>query len=571
MEAVKFLLIFVFFTIMHVPTADMRTAVPTADMRTNDSVKSVSAALTAEMRTDAYVKKDENSVGYTNGDTRKERTNRRREDCGPGDLYGPSATIESPYNPGYYHLYYHCYWTMHVPPNTTVRLTFERFDLYTGHDYVTVYDGSRNVTGKLTGFIHVPYYVDSTGDIMRVEYVTDIAFTTNGFKASLQEIDKEVTTADYGRPTTENPVTITDTAAPHYSSDMYVSAITVACYPDAWDIRIYLPNLYKRHSDFDPSDIYLGEPGCGGYRSGNYLVVHQQYSKCETHLMITSTKMEYTNTLIYAYRDATYKFIVRDYRFKIDVECDIATHETVSQHFIETHNKVRTRSNNPHVSGSGHYNVHMSFYSDSSYQQQLTGSSLTVNIGDDIYVSVTTPLSDSDVKIRVESCYTLPSLSAGDEFKLYLIRNGCSSDVNTHVRNTSSHETRFVFRDFEYSGRNQDDLYLFCTVTFCNVTDHSSACDQSCHKVRTRSVQSASTTHLRTADTSDVLHLSKDRLRRDVGKLDDVEITGHAQSVRFPDHLLIAVVISALGILAIGMFVAIRRYRKRKSGPNDTL
>ncbi|XP_033725598.1 deleted in malignant brain tumors 1 protein-like isoform X2 [Pecten maximus] len=366
------------------------------------------------------------------------------------------------------------------------------------------------------------------------------------------------------------PTTAAFSVAPSYSSDVYVRSITVDCYPDAWNIMIYLPELYKRHVDFDPADIYLGRPGCQGYRVGNYLRIDQQYSNCDSHHFTTSGKVEYTNTLVYAYRDPNYKFIIREYRFKIDVECDMATHETVSQHFIETHNQVRKRSSNPHISGSGHYNMQMAFYRDQGYQQQMPGNPLTVSIGQDIYVSVTTPLSDYDVKMRVESCYTLPSPTAGDQLKFYLIKNGCTSDTNTRVQYLSSHETRFVFRDFEYS-TNQDDLYLFCTATFCNVTDYSSACDQSCHNVKRRSVQSESRSLLRRSVTSGILHLSKGRSRRDVGDQDKTDNSVHAQYISVDDHLFIAVIVSAIGISMIAAFVAIRRYRKPKSKPIDTI
>ncbi|OWF54229.1 CUB and zona pellucida-like domain-containing protein 1 [Mizuhopecten yessoensis] len=361
-----------------------------------------------------------------------------------------------------------------------------------------------------------------------------------------------------------------NSAAPHYSSDMYVSSITVGCDPGAWNIMIYLPDLYKRHSDFDPSDIYLGRPGCQGYRYGNYLRIDQQYSNCDTYHFMTTNTVEYTNTLVYAYRDANYKFIIRDYRFRIDVHCDMATHETVSQHFIQTHNQVRMRSSNPQISNTGHYNIRMAFYRDSGYQQQIYGNPLTVHIREDIYVSVTTPLSDYDVKMSVETCYTLPSPGAGDKLKLYLIKNGCTSDVSAHIIYRSSHETRFVFRDFEYSV-DQDNLYLFCTAKFCNVTDYSSACDQSCHRIKRETVQSASEAHVKRAETSDVLRLSKGRSRRDVRNLEDTETSGHAQYISVDDHLFIAVIVSAVGISMIAIFVAIRRYRKPRSKPIDTI
>ncbi|XP_069109314.1 LOW QUALITY PROTEIN: CUB and zona pellucida-like domain-containing protein 1 [Argopecten irradians] len=391
----------------------------------------------------------------------------------------------------------------------------------------------------------------------------------------------EQTTSDIGPTSTVGRITIEETTvdtattmaypvATSASLDLYVRSITVDCNPDAWNIMIYLPDLYKRHTDFDPSDIYFGRPGCQGYRVGNYLRIDQQYSNCDTHHFMTFGRVEYTNTLVYAYRDPNYKFIIREYRFKIDVECDMATRETVSQHFIESHNQVRVRSNNPSISSSGHYHVHMTFYRDRGFQQQMLGNPLTVSIGQDIFVSVNTPLSDFDVKMKVDSCYTLPSPDAGNQFKFHLIKDGCTSDVNTHVLYLSSHETRFVFRDFEYD-TNQDNLYLFCTATFCNVTDYSSACDQSCHSVKRRSVQSPSQNFIRRAETSEALHLSTGRSRRETGEIDETKTSGHAQYISVDDHLFIAVIVSAVGISAIAIFVVIRRYKKPRSRPIDTI
>ncbi|XP_060085476.1 deleted in malignant brain tumors 1 protein-like [Ylistrum balloti] len=483
---------------------------------------------------------------------------------------------------------------MAIAQGTNFRLNGHLLEVYHNGRWGTVCDDDFN-TRTTRGICYLIYGVWPSEIFYRstTRYYSGIGGTTDSYASTIWLDQLECTDSYYYGPQCranywgvndcshsedvsiecnfyEIPSTVMSSAASHYSSDMYVSAISVGCYPDAWNIMIYLPELYKRHSDFDPSDIYLGRPGCQGYRVGNYLRIDQQYSNCQTHHFTTSNRVEYTNTLVYAYRDANYKFIIREYRFKIDVECDMSTHETVSQHFIQTHNQARTHRNNPHISSTGHYNIHMAFYRDSGYQQQMYGNPLTVGIGEDIYVSVTTPLSDYDVKMRVESCYTLPSRGAGNHLKYYLIQNGCNSDVNTHVIYLSSHETRFVFRDFEYS-TNQDNLYLFCTATFCNVTDYSSVCDQSCHQVKRRSVQSASETLLRRAQTSDVLRLSKGRLRRDVGVKGESKTSGHAQYISIDDHLFIAVIVSAVGISVIAVFVAIRRYRKPRSKLVETI
>lgn len=543
-------------------TAELKTSEPIRALTTEDNAIDYTGLDTRHVGINA--RHDGTDARHAGTDIRHAGMKRRREDCGPGDLHGPRATIESPYNAGYYHLYFHCWWTMHVTPNTTVRLEFKWFDLYTGHDYVIVHDGSKDLTGRLTGRLDLPYYVDSTSDTMTVEYVTDIAFTTNGFRATLQEVDNdtETTTVNYVQSTSDNQQT-TEAVGVSNSSDFYVRAISTQCDQDDWDIRIYLPNLYKLHSDFDPSDIYLGRPGCEGYRSGDYLLIHQQYTNCLTHLMTTPKAMEYTNMLVYAFRDPNHKFIVRDYRFKIDVHCDLPTQETVSQHFIETHNKVRTRSRNPIVSGSGHYNVHMSFYRDPAYRKLMTGSPLLVNIGEEIYVTVTTPLSADDVIMNIESCYTLPFPNAGDHLKFYLIKNGCSSDVSSRVLNKSSHVTRFVFRNFEYT--NQDNLYLFCTATFCNENDNSSASSQSCHRVHRRAVQSEADIHLQRADTFEVIRLTNGYSHLDLEENLNLETSDTIQYISVNDYLSKPVLIIILGAAVIGILVAIRRSRKPRT------
>ncbi|XP_021358233.1 neurogenic locus notch homolog protein 1-like [Mizuhopecten yessoensis] len=351
-----------------------------------------------------------------------------------------------------------------------------------------------------------------------------------------------------------------------YSPESYMSVISLECSANAWKVRIYLPELYKRHIDFDPTDIYLGEAGCQGYRSGDYLVIYQQYNDCRTHHSITTGSDVYANILVYAIRDANYKFIIRDYRFRIDLECNMAKHETISQHFIETQNRVHTRNNNPQTSGYGHYSISMTFYRDSNYLQHMSDNSimadnpLSADIGKDIYVKLTTSVTETDVKMRVESCYTLPSPGAGDHLKFYLIRNACAIDVNTRVLYMSSHETRLVFRDFVYA-TDQGNLYLYCTATFCNTTDFSSMCDQQCRHRSRRSVLTASGTYLYKATTSGVVHRPIGLRRSMVGKPDVEEASGHAQDTSFNSIIFVAALL--IGVVVLSCSVVIRVTRGR--------
>lgn len=61
----------------------------------------------------------------------------------------------------------------------------------------------------------------------------------------------------------------------------------------------------------------------------------------------------------------------------------------------------------------------------------------------------------------------------------------CSDDPDTRVVMRTSHETRFVFQDFEYSV-NHKSLYIFCEANFCRETDYSSVCNRACPDNRKR-------------------------------------------------------------------------------------
>ena len=78
----------------------------------------------------------------------------------------------------------------------------------------------------------------------------------------------------------------------------------------------------------------------------------------------------------------------------------------------------------PQVTGSSHFAVNMSFYSDPNFMNQIYGNPLHVSVGDKVYVKVFTTTPDWTVKMRVHTCYTKPSQYAADYMKFYLVRNG---------------------------------------------------------------------------------------------------------------------------------------------------
>ena len=61
-------------------------------------------------------------------------------------------------------------------------------------------------------------------------------------------------------------------------------------------------------------------------------------------------------------------------------------------------------------------------------------------------------------------------------------------DTNTHIISQSTHETRFVFSDFEYVNYHEG-IDVYCDAIFCSANDYSQQCTQSCFPIVRRSVR----------------------------------------------------------------------------------
>ncbi|XP_033744380.1 oncoprotein-induced transcript 3 protein-like [Pecten maximus] len=192
----------------------------------------------------------------------------------------------------------------------------------------------------------------------------------------------------------------------------------------------------------------------------------------------------------------------------------------------------------------------------------MDNSLLLADIGEDIYVKLTTHVTSTDVKMRLDSCYTLPSPGAAENFKFYIIRNACVTDINTRVLYTSPHETKFMFRDFEYS-TDHDNLYLYCTATFCNRTDHSYVCDQQCHHRALRSVLATTGGYLRRVTTSGAVRRRIGTGRAVVDEPDLTESSSHAQSKGI-DGVIFIVSLGVVGLSVSIVLLVIQRRRKHK-------
>ncbi|KAK3087871.1 hypothetical protein FSP39_011764, partial [Pinctada imbricata] len=245
--------------------------------------------------------------------------------------------------------------------------------------------------------------------------------------------------------------------------------LRVYCNDNGWDISLYLPPLYREYSDFTPSDIYLGTDTCTGNVNGNYMYFRQDYTQCGTQVTATLQSVVYAGELKYAVHDPVRHFRKREYRFRVKVDCHMPRQEGASGNI----NHGTTNPLDGHdINGSSHHSVNLEFFTDPSFTHPTYAYGSKV--GENVYVKAYTDIRNDDIKMNLDSCYTTPSYYSSESYRYYIIRDGCVIDRNAHFISQTTHETRFVFQDFEFAG-NHASLYLFCNATFCNSRDFSRA------------------------------------------------------------------------------------------------
>ncbi|XP_052794515.1 deleted in malignant brain tumors 1 protein-like [Mya arenaria] len=255
-------------------------------------------------------------------------------------------------------------------------------------------------------------------------------------------------------------------------------AIRVSCNEQGWDIQVDMNRLRMASSGALASDIYLGDNSCTGTEEWGVLHFRQGLQQCLTSETMRNNTLVYSNELVYAEHDPVYSFIIRSYNWTVGVECDVEGNDTSSGHI---HNDNDQHTAVP-VAGAGKYDVNMTFYRDANFQMPLPGNPLHVPVDTYVYVKMYTTTSDWTVAMRVDSCYTRPANSSSNSLQYFLIKNGCEMDSNTHLISQSAHETRFVFKDFEYTN-SHEGIDVTCDATFCSANDVSRQCTQTCNPV----------------------------------------------------------------------------------------
>ncbi|XP_066440814.1 cubilin [Eleutherodactylus coqui] len=120
------------------------------------------------------------------------------EACG-GDINGVTETLSSPNYPNLYPHDRVCEWRITVPEGKRVTLTIKDLHLQDhqdcNNDYVAVYNGYRSqspLLEKLCGTVAPGVTISSSGNTMRVLFITDGSVSSRGFRATFTSMEDAV-------------------------------------------------------------------------------------------------------------------------------------------------------------------------------------------------------------------------------------------------------------------------------------------------------------------------------------------------------------------------------------------
>ena len=87
----------------------------------------------------------------------------------------------------------YCTWQIQVPVNKKIRLDFKEFKTESGKDYLMIYDTNHYETPTIIfdGTTYKPPPFTSSGNVLRVRFISDGATTKKGFSFSYQQVGEQ--------------------------------------------------------------------------------------------------------------------------------------------------------------------------------------------------------------------------------------------------------------------------------------------------------------------------------------------------------------------------------------------
>ncbi|XP_078356262.1 CUB and sushi domain-containing protein 2-like [Oculina patagonica] len=106
-------------------------------------------------------------------------------------LTGPRGAVSSTNFPSNYNDNEYCTWQIQVPVNKKIRLDFTEFMTETGKDFLLIYDTNHYEIPTIVfdGTTYLPPSFTSSGNVLRVRFISDGATNRKGFSFNYDQVD----------------------------------------------------------------------------------------------------------------------------------------------------------------------------------------------------------------------------------------------------------------------------------------------------------------------------------------------------------------------------------------------
>ncbi|XP_046565523.1 uncharacterized protein LOC124274229 [Haliotis rubra] len=320
---------------------------------------------------------------------------------------------------------------------------------------------SINIDATWTTFSRHSHRI-STADIIAPHNTTAIRSTTNACPFAVH-------ITGYGSREMFGFFAMTDV------QDTVVSdSLKVACTPERWFVTLDTKKLALGNPVPITKNIFMSNTYCPGSLDGDVLVFNFTYNDCNTETKTGSSLMTFSNYLTEYERDPETNLVTGS-KWRYNIYCDLAQGETDVINFVPIKPIV------PTVQTAGNTEQQatvITFYSDSSFENEIIGNPLKVDLASSVYVQVA--MKDvPDAKLLVDNCNVSANKGADNSTAVRLLQNRCEANDFTHVIGRVDKLTRFYF-DASQLKSHYDNIYVSCNVTFCSLTDFSLKCQNRC-------------------------------------------------------------------------------------------
>ncbi|XP_052275336.1 uncharacterized protein LOC127874771 [Dreissena polymorpha] len=248
-----------------------------------------------------------------------------------------------------------------------------------------------------------------------------------------------------------------------------LSAVIPGCSNHGWNIAVNLTFLRSSMPNYkNEMQIYLGNATCKGSERRGFLVYDKNFYECMTRKKVSANLNIFENQMVFIFDPET-SAASNAFNSTINLHCNV-----VDKNIVTT-----VSTNQLHCDPNS---ISISVFIDPFFRMALPSNPLHAHIGDTVYVKVSSPIRDPEIKLLLKSCYIRPALEKDSRLDSALIQNGCEVESSIHMISISAHEIHFMFQNYAPVAL-REGMNVICDVAYCNSQELTLDCNQTCNRM----------------------------------------------------------------------------------------